>query len=200
MCWIWHETVTVDEWRTFIFKWCVFYLLNTSESTKHKFWDCIHVGVWVCNHGSFHWKQGLFRDELWKSFVKWVFDLASPLRHGALWNIWIESNDKVCNQSFWHESKGKHVHWDEVIMYAKAAWAKVIKRWTLCRWRLYSTTCIKLGVPGRFFATVTIWKLDGICKLHGHKFRLWLRWSLGGLGVVLGGWLGWLLWVWFLVH
>ena len=67
-------------------------------------------GVWMCNNGSFQWKQGLFGDKFWKSFVKWIFDLASPLRHGALWSIWIESNDKVCNQSFWHESKVEAHH------------------------------------------------------------------------------------------
>ncbi len=31
------------------------------------------------------------------------------------------------NQQYWHESKVKHLVWDELIMYAKVAWAMYIK-------------------------------------------------------------------------
>ena len=43
---VWYKVVAVNEWKariapTFISKQCVFYLPNTSESVKHKIWDCI---------------------------------------------------------------------------------------------------------------------------------------------------------------
>jgi hypothetical protein len=44
-----------------------------------------------------------------------------------LWTIWIERNNKVFNYEHWHESKVKHRIWDELIIYAKAAWERVIK-------------------------------------------------------------------------
>jgi hypothetical protein len=45
---IWHKVVAVNEWRAqirlaSISKQCPFCLPNTSESVKHKFWDCIQV-------------------------------------------------------------------------------------------------------------------------------------------------------------
>jgi hypothetical protein len=45
---MWHKVVDVDEWRVYIAlasisEQCVFYLLNTSESVKHKLWDCIQA-------------------------------------------------------------------------------------------------------------------------------------------------------------
>ena len=41
--------------------------------------------------------------------------------------IWIEHNDKVFNHEQLHESKVKHQIWDELIVYAKAAWKHAIK-------------------------------------------------------------------------
>ena len=45
---IWHKVVAVNEWRAkiapaSISKQCPFCLPNTSESIKHKFWDCIQA-------------------------------------------------------------------------------------------------------------------------------------------------------------
>ena len=45
---IWHKAVAVNEWRAriapaSISKQCVFCMPNTSESVKHKFWDCIQA-------------------------------------------------------------------------------------------------------------------------------------------------------------
>ena len=45
---IWHKAVVINEWRAriapvSISKRCVFCLPNTSESVKHKFWDCIQA-------------------------------------------------------------------------------------------------------------------------------------------------------------
>ena len=45
---IWHKAVAVNEWRAriapaSISKQCVFCMPNTSESIKHKFWDCIQA-------------------------------------------------------------------------------------------------------------------------------------------------------------
>ena len=59
---------------------------------------------------------------------------ANPLLFGTsftgitLWIIWIEWNDKVFKNEQWHESRAKHHIWDELIMYAKAAWKWVIKQ------------------------------------------------------------------------
>jgi hypothetical protein len=44
----------------------------------------------------------------------------------TLWTIWIECNDRVSNQKQWHESKVKHLIWDDLIMYAKVAWERVV--------------------------------------------------------------------------
>lgn len=49
-----------------------------------------------------------------------------------------------------------------------------------------------MGCQAGSLQQVRICKVKGICKLHGHKFRLWPWWSFAGLGVVLGGWLEWL--------
>jgi hypothetical protein len=51
-----------------------------------------------------------------------------PLRGIALWIIWIERNDKVFNHEQWHESKVKHWIWDDLIVYVKAAWNRVIEQ------------------------------------------------------------------------
>lgn len=45
-----------------------------------------------------------------------------------LWTIWIERNNKVFNHEEWHNSRVKHRIWDELIIYAKAAWERVIKQ------------------------------------------------------------------------
>ena len=45
-----------------------------------------------------------------------------------LWTIWIERNNKVFNHEKWHNSRVKHRIWDELIIYAKAAWERVIKQ------------------------------------------------------------------------
>ena len=46
----------------------------------------------------------------------------------ALWTIWIERDDKMFNHEHWCELKVKHCIWDELIIYAKAAWEWVIKQ------------------------------------------------------------------------
>lgn len=45
----------------------------------------------------------------------------------TLWTIWIEGNDMVfnCGQLSWCESKVKHLICDDLITYAKMAWARV---------------------------------------------------------------------------
>ena len=44
-----------------------------------------------------------------------------------LWTIWIECNDRVFNQEQWHESEVKHLICDDLVMYAKVAWARIVK-------------------------------------------------------------------------
>ena len=49
------------------------------------------------------------------------------LRGIMLWMIWIEHNNRLFNQDQRHESKVKHLIWDDLIMNAKIAWARVVK-------------------------------------------------------------------------
>ena len=85
---IWHKAVAINEWKVcivsaFISKQCVFCLPNMSESTKHKFWDCIqarrawrratfimpeHCGVRIDNYDSFNWKQAIFGERIPKKY------------------------------------------------------------------------------------------------------------------------------------
>ena len=85
---IWHKAVAVNEWRAriapaSISKQCVFCLPNTSESVKHKFWDCIQArrawrwatyimqelcGVRTGNYDCFNWKQALFGERIPKKY------------------------------------------------------------------------------------------------------------------------------------
>ena len=101
---IWHKAVAVNEWRAkiapaFISKQCPFCLPNTSESVKHKFWDCIQArrawrwasfimrelcGVRTGNYDSFNWKQALFGERIQRKFVKKNQNLASSSWHYAL--------------------------------------------------------------------------------------------------------------------
>jgi hypothetical protein len=50
------------------------------------------------------------------------------LRGITLWTIWIKSIGKVFNHEQWHESKVKQRLWDELIIYAKAAWDRAIEQ------------------------------------------------------------------------
>ena len=87
---IWHKAVVVNKWKVCIVpasitKQCVFCLFNTSESIKHKFWDCIQAWrawrwdtfimhelcrVQMSNYDSFQWKQTLFGERIPTKFVK----------------------------------------------------------------------------------------------------------------------------------
>ena len=142
---IWHKMVDVNEWRArippvSISKQCVFCLPNTSESVKHKLWDCIQAsrqwrwatfimhelcGVRMGNYDCFNWKQALFGERIPKRYDK-IIKVWHLLRGIILWTIWIERNDKVFNQEQWHVSKVKQRIWDDLIIYAKAAWNQVL--------------------------------------------------------------------------
>lgn len=41
--------------------------------------------------------------------------------------IWIEGNGRVSHHEQWHESKMNHLLRDDLIMYAKVDWARVVK-------------------------------------------------------------------------
>ena len=56
------------------------------------------------------------------------YDVSDLLRGVTLWTIWIERNDKVFDHEQWHEAKVEHQIWDELIMYAREAWKKVLKQ------------------------------------------------------------------------
>jgi hypothetical protein len=144
---IWHKAVAVNEWRAriapaSISRQCVFCLPNTSESVKHKFWDCIQArrawrwatfimhelcGVRSGNYDTFNWKQALFGERIPKKYGKMI-KVWHLLRGITLWTIWIERNDKVFNQEQWNEFKLKQRIWDELIIYAKAAWTRVLEQ------------------------------------------------------------------------
>ena len=143
---IWHKAVAVNEWRAriapaSISKQCIFCLPNTSESVKHKFWDCIQArrtwrwttyimhelcGVRTGHLDSFNWKQSLFGERIPFKFRK-VVKIWHFLRGTTLWTIWVERNDKVFNQEQWHESKMKSRIWDTLLMYAHTVWQRVLK-------------------------------------------------------------------------
>ena len=125
-----------------ISKQCIFCLPNTSESVKHKFWDCIQArrawrwatyimqelcGVRSGNLDCFNWKQALFGERIPKKYGP-KSKIWHLLRGITLWTIWIERNDKVFNQEQWHETRVKHRIWDELILYAKSAWERVLKQ------------------------------------------------------------------------
>jgi hypothetical protein len=80
-----------------------------------------------------------------------------------LWSIWIERNDKGFNQEQQHVSKVKHRIWDEVIIYAKAAWNQVVKQIKISS---FSAEAMlqgfdKIGVLGMCFVEDTICILSG---------------------------------------
>ena len=67
----------------------------------------------------------------WRNNPKEIMQKANCwhlLRGMTLYIIWIEHNDKVFNHEQWHESKVKCCIWDELIMYAKTAWKRVLKQ------------------------------------------------------------------------
>jgi hypothetical protein len=72
-------------------------------------------------------KQTIFGERIQKKYGKMI-KIWHVLRGKTLWTIWIERNDKVFNRGQWHESKVKHCIWDELIIYAKAAWDRMIKQ------------------------------------------------------------------------
>jgi hypothetical protein len=55
------------------------------------------------------------------------------------WTIWIECNDRVFNHEQWHESKVKHIIWDDIDMQAKVARERFIKFVKIC---VYSTEAL----------------------------------------------------------
>ena len=89
-------------------------------------------GVNTGNYDSFNWKQALFGERIRKKFAPKI-QVWHLLRGITLWTIWIERNDYVFNREHWHESKVKHRIWDELIIYAKATWDKVIKQIKISR-------------------------------------------------------------------
>ena len=141
---IWHKAVAMNEWRAriapvFISKQCVFCLPNTSESVKHKFWDCIHArrawrwstfimhelcGVRSGNYDCFNWKQALFGERIPKKYSKTI-KIWHLLRGITMWTIWIERNDMVFNQTQWHEARVKQRIWNELIIYGKIEWKRM---------------------------------------------------------------------------
>ena len=157
-----------------------FCLPNTSEPVKHKLWDCIQTrkawrwatfimhelcGVRNGNYDSFNWKQALFGERIPNKFGKNI-NIWHLLRGITLWTIWIERNNKLFNHERWHESKVKHRIWDRLIIYAKAAWKRVVIKLRLAVFqrRRCSKVLTILGGLGMFFVEDTICILSGIGK------------------------------------
>ena len=127
---------------------------NTSESVKRNFWDCIQArGAWrwatfimheLCevqsgNYDCFNWKQALLGERIPKKYSKTI-KIWHLLRGITMWTIWIERNDKVFNQTQWHEARVKQRIWNELIIYSKMAWKRVnelIKINNFWRWRCF---------------------------------------------------------------
>ena len=85
-----------------------------------------YVGLELATMIAFTKNNLLFGERILKKFYKKI-KIWHLLRSITLWTMWIERNDKVFNHEQWHESKVKHRIWDELIMYVKAAWERIIK-------------------------------------------------------------------------
>ena len=118
-----------------------FCFLDTSGSVQHKFWGCIqarctwwwvifimHELFWVRTgkYVDFNWKQALVRERISKRFAKKI-KIWHLLWGIGLWTIWTQRNGRAFNHEQWLESKMKHLIWDDLIMYVKATWARVVK-------------------------------------------------------------------------
>ena len=82
----------------------------------------------------------------------------------TLWTIGIERNDRVFNQE---HAKVKQRIWDELIIYAKAAWNRVLEhtsRLVAFRQRQCFKALTKLGELGTFYLGEGIYILSGIGK------------------------------------
>ena len=208
---IWHKAVAVNEWRAHIApvsisKQCPFCLPNMSESIKHKFGDCIQAkrawrwatyimrklcGVRSGNYDCFNWKQAILGERIPKRYGKksktWHL-----FRGITMWTIWIERNDKVFIHEHWHELKVKQCIWDELIIYAKAAWERVLAQIKISS---FSTMAMLQGFDKTWGArhvpcrrnrfTLSGAGRDNVGRVSGMLVR-----PLDGLGVVLGWWDG----------
>jgi hypothetical protein len=83
-------------------------------------------GIRMGNYDSFNWKQVIFGERIPKKYEKMI-KIWHLLRGITLWTIWIKRNNRVFNLEQWHVSRVKHHIWDELIIYAKAAWNQVVK-------------------------------------------------------------------------
>ena len=103
----------------------------------------------------FNWKQALFGERIPKKFATEI-EIWHLLHGITLWMIWIDQNNRVFNHEQWHESKMKHLIWDNLIMYAKMAWERVVNLLRLAStWPKPSfKDLIKLGEIGTFFLEV----------------------------------------------
>ena len=83
-------------------------------------------GVRRGNYDYFNWKQTLFGERIPKRYGKKI-KIWHLLRGITLWTIWIERNDRVFNHEQWQASKIKQIIWDGLIIYAKAAWNRMLE-------------------------------------------------------------------------
>jgi hypothetical protein len=84
-------------------------------------------GVRTGNYDNFNWNQVLFKERIPKKYAKMIKVWHLVFRGSTLWTIWIERMTKCYNHEQWPESKVKQRIWDELIMYAKAAWKCVLE-------------------------------------------------------------------------
>ena len=96
-------------------------------------------GICADIYDSFHRKQTLFWERDPKKFAYSIM-VWHLLQGITLLTIWTKCNDWVFNQEQWHESKMKQVIWDDLIVYTKVAWARVVK---LIEISIYSTELLK---------------------------------------------------------
>ena len=83
-------------------------------------------GVRTTNHYRSNWKEVLFGERIPKRNGKMI-KIWHLLRGITLWTIWIKPNDKVFNLEYWHESKVKKLIWNDLLIYTKVAWKRVLK-------------------------------------------------------------------------
>jgi hypothetical protein len=211
---IWHKVVDVDEWRVYIApasisKQCVFYLLNTSESVKHKLWDCIQARrawrwatfimhelykVRTGNYNSFDWKQALFGDMVSNKYEKCVkFGTSLGVLHFGPFGLNVMTKCSIINTgTSLRSSKGFGTNSLFTPKRLGIGWLNKSRLATSPQWP-YSKALTKLGVLGTFFVEGTIYILSGIGKgnIDRRSSPLFWGWSwwFGGFPWLVGwGW------------
>lgn len=78
------------------------------------------------------------------------------LRNITLMTIGIERKDWIFNHKLWHDSKVKHIIWNDIILYPKVTWERVVKNVKISA---FSTIVLAQSFDG-------IWSLGTVLCRH----------------------------------